>query len=224
MDGEDIVRIEFKPFEFYTEVHLVELTGESALSLEELFHYLKTLGGSVIYCHTFQTLLMHHFITDGFRNDFAQWVIDAIGDDELGERLASIDLIEYTSIRAYREKMIEIMEEHFEKCPECVSRKAQEARRFFFCNSISFAVRTGRTANSLEEFANHLRRSSRSSVFFHFIESRLRVGVPINDFSVWLSQSFGMNDLAKKINALDPYVRTLDELKDEISALVEKEL
>ena len=214
----------FEPFEFFTEVQLVEVTGKSALNLNDLLEHLKTVSGSVIYCHTFRTMMMHHFITNGFRNDFAFWVMDALGDDALSERLSSIDLIEHTTVRSYREKMIQIIEEHLAAQPGAGERNAREEDRFFLCHAHSFVVSTGRVAHSLEEFANHLARCSNNSIFFHFIEARLRVGAPINDFSLWVAQSLDNLPLAKKINTLDPYVVTLNDLKDQIRTLVEKEL
>ena len=180
---------EYQPFEFFNEAHLVEVTKDTAKNLKEMLHHLKNVSGSVIYCHTFQTMLRHHFITTGFRNDFAQWVIDAFGDEELGERLSSIDLIEYTTIRDYRNKMIEIVGDHLGRNNGIASRPAREGHRFFFCSSMSFMIPTGRVAHDLRQFAEHLRQCSNSSVFFHFIEARLRVGLPLNDYSVWLIQS-----------------------------------
>jgi len=216
--------IEFRPFQFYTQLRLIEMTGERANTLGQLLEYLKTVSGSVIYCHTFQTMLQHHFITSGFRNDFALWVEDAIGDRELGERLAAIDQIEYTTIRSYREKMIEIVEDHISKDKSMTKRKARKNQDFFLCSCLSFVIPTNREAHSLEEFSNHLQRCSNSSIFFHFVEARLRVGTLQNDFSVWLIQSLGMKELADKINALDPYACSLGQLKEKIVELVETEL
>jgi len=214
----------FRPFQFYTEMCLIQMTGERAINLAGLLERLKEVSGSVIYCHTFQTMLLHHFITTGFRNDFAIWVEDALGDNELAERLSSIDLIEYTTIRSYREKMIGIIEDHLKKNPSATKRTVREGREFSFCSSLSFVIPSNREAHSLENFANHLRRCSTNSMFFHFIEARLRVGMPVNDFSVWLAGSMGMDKLAERINNLNPYSRTMDGLRERILELVEIEL
>ena len=55
-----------------------------------------------IFYHTFQTLGQHHFLTEGFSNDFAQWVLAALNQAELAERLASIDIRDYVSIAELR--------------------------------------------------------------------------------------------------------------------------
>lgn len=224
MNASAALNTERGPFNFFTEVQLVEATGETAVNLTELLHHLETASGSVIFCHTFRTLNVHHFIIEGFQNDFAFWVGDALGDDELSERLSSIDLVEYTTIRSFRERMIEIIKEHIEKNPASASRSARDEDRFFFCSAHSFVLPSGRRANNLEELANHIGRCSQNSLFFHFIEARLRVGEPINDFSVWIAQTIQNQQLADSVNALNPYIYTLDQLRSKIISLIETEI
>jgi hypothetical protein len=59
------------------------------------------------------------------------------------------------------------------------------------------------------------------SLYFHFMESRLRLGRQTNDFSHWLVGR-GEHELARLINELNPYTRTLDELKADIASLRRK--
>ena len=61
-------------------------------------------------------------------------------------------------------------------------------------------------------------RISKNSLFFHFLEARLRLGRNSNDFSDWL-QAQGEPDLASSINKLNPYEVTLDELRTQIAQL-----
>jgi hypothetical protein len=60
-----------------------------------------------------------------------------------------------------------------------------------------------------------LPKVSKNSLFFHFLEARLRLGRPSNDFSDWLAAQ-GEEQLAQAISALNPYEVTLDELNEEI--------
>ena len=55
-----------------------------------------------IFQHTFQTLQEHHYIEEGFSNDFAHWAFASCNEIELAERLSSVDVREYTSIKALR--------------------------------------------------------------------------------------------------------------------------
>ena len=54
-----------------------------------------------------------------------------------------------------------------------------------------------------------------ASLYFHFFEARLRLGRRTSDFSRWLRER-DRGDLADAINGLNPYIRTLNELKQDI--------
>jgi hypothetical protein len=79
-------------------------------------------------------------------------------------------------------------------------------------------VPTGFVAGSVSEFVDSLASVTNDCLYFHFFEARLRLERPTNDFSQWL-RDLGQTRLAAKIDALNPYAMTLDELKHEIVAL-----
>jgi hypothetical protein len=58
------------------------------------------------------------------------------------------------------------------------------------------------------------------ALYFHFFEARLRLERRTNDFSAWLG-SIGETELAERIDRLNPYDYTLDELKQKIIELAE---
>jgi hypothetical protein len=74
---------------------------------------------------------------------------------------------------------------------------------------------TGIVADGVADFFRKLPKVSNVSLFFHFFEARLRLGRPTNDFSSWLANC-GEPELARAIDSLDPYITTLDELKQQI--------
>ena len=43
----------------------------------ELNAALAEASDAAMFYHTFQTIRQHHFLTEGFSNDFAQWVLAA---------------------------------------------------------------------------------------------------------------------------------------------------
>ena len=63
-----------------------------------------------------------------------------------------------------------------------------------------------------------MKKLSSASLYFHFFEARLRLGRRTSDFSRWLTDR-GRADLASAIDALNPYVRSLDELRRDIVQL-----
>jgi hypothetical protein len=205
-------------FHFKTELRLVQLTGRRARNIRQLLAHLKKVPGSSIFYHTHQRLLEHHFEKPTGHNDFALWVEEALQEDALGERLAFIDLRDFTSVRQLRDTIISIIESQLERDGNIRSRQAPPGEEFHFCRSKSFVVSTGKVANSVAEFFRLLPSVSNDSLYFHFIESRLRLDLRTNDFSRWL-EDCGENELARGINSLNPYVRTLDELKADMISL-----
>ena len=206
-----------EPFRFYTERRLVRLTGRRARTLAELIRHVDEVSGSSIFYHTHHMYLAHHFLKPLFSNDFASWVTGALQERELGERLAAIDLLAYPAIRPLREAILEAMTRTSGTQPE-LGRACPPGDEFHFCESQSFVVPTGLEAAGVPEFFAAVPHISTESLYYHFLEARLRLERPTNDFSHWLGLH-GAQPLADAIDRLDPYSMTLDELKARIVAL-----
>ncbi len=213
-----------EPFRFYTRWHLSELLGIKASNLGQLLEHIKNVPGSCIYHHTHRFLQQHQYLSPEPPNDFAYWVRGVLGDDELGERLASIDTIQYKTIRSLREKIVETIEEYLKGNPRANLRFAREDEQFHFIKSVSFIAPTNDTATDLREFAEALKKVTIDSIYFHIFEAHLRLEKGTNDFSNWLETSLQENGLAAKIARLDPYTYTLDGLRKTILKIVEKRL
>ena len=206
-----------KPFIFDTELRLVVLTGLKARSLRELRQTLKRVPGSSVFFHTHQEYLAHNFQKPVYYNDFAVWVSEVMREEALAEKLAAIDLLAFTTIRELRDEIVHTIADN----EAAASRDPYECRpeeAFHFQRSKSFVLPTGIVAHDVPEFFEKLRLISNASLYFHFFEARLRLGRRTSDFSRWLKDR-GCDDLASAIDGLNPYVRTLDELKQDIVAL-----
>ena len=101
-----------EPFVFYTRQHLTELTGLRATTLSQMIGLIRNVPGSCIYHHTHRFLQQHQHISPEPPNDFAYWVSNILVEEELGERLASIDVVQFTSIRQLREKIIQTIDSY----------------------------------------------------------------------------------------------------------------
>src|SRR5579863_4177853 len=119
-----------KPFYFNTSAHLLRLGGERATTLSELLSALRACPEDCIFQHTFRTLQEHHFIREGFSNDFAHWVFSACHEPGLAEQLAGLDVREFTSIGAVRERIVQIVEAYIRHNPRSGERAARET--FYF--------------------------------------------------------------------------------------------
>ncbi|MBN2831252.1 MAG: hypothetical protein JXL82_03115 [Candidatus Omnitrophica bacterium] len=213
-----------EPFRFHTRLHLTELTGLRAINLAQLASLTKDVPGACIYHHTHRFLQQHQYLSPEPPNDFAYWVTEILGEDELGEMLSSIDTIKYSTIRSLRDKIVETIESYLKGNPLAKMRFAREGEEFHFVKSVSFILPTDYTAGDLKEFAEILKKVTVDSIYFHIFESRLRLEKNNNDFSNWILTSVGNNALAEKISKLDPYTHTLEGLRSNLVDMVERQL
>lgn len=211
-----------EPFKFYTRLHLSELTGLRATTLGQLSELIKQVPDSCIYHHTHRFLQQHQYLSPEPPNDFAYWVTEVLGEDELGERLASIDTVQFSSIEDIRDKFIETIDAYLASHPLAKLRFAREGEEFHFIKSVSFILFTNYTARDLKEFVDILSRVTIDSIYFHIFESRLRLKKGANDFSNWIETSLGDKPLAVAISKLDPYTYTLEELRRTVIEIIRK--
>lgn len=209
------------PFRFHTRLHLSEIVGRKASNLLELVENLRTVPGSCIYHHTHRFLQQHQYLSPEPPNDFAYWVAYELGDTELGEKLASIDTVSFSSIRSLREKLISVIEEHVAKNPSSKRRFAEPGEEFYFIKSVSFVLPTNYVAYDLAEFKAMIEKITIDSIYYHVFEARLRLERGKNDFSFWLETSLGEGRIAEQISRLDPYTRTLEDLRAAIIKIIE---
>ncbi len=211
-----------EPFRFFNRVHLTELTGIKAKNLKELVDILKNAPDSIVYYHTHHFLEEHHYLTPEPANDFAVWVSAVLGEEVLGEKLASIDAFEFPVLGALRERIVNVIGEYISSGQEL--RKAPEGREFYFIKWVSVILPTPDAARDLREFVEALRKLSLGSLYFHIFESRLRLGKVTNDFSVWMKDSLEEQELAEAIEKVDPYTYTLEGVRSQLIKLVEKRI
>jgi Family of unknown function (DUF5752) len=211
-----------KPFYFNTSAHLLRITRQKSSTLTEFLGALRECPEGSIFQHTFRTLQEHHFIREGFSNDFAHWALSACNEPSLAEGLASVDVREFTSVEQLRERFIQIVDGFVQRFPAAATRIARET--FYFCASDSVVIPTSFVAHNLREFAEGLRGVSVHSIHHHFIESRLRIKLMSNDFSQWLHEDMGLTETARQLNRIDIYTRTLENVREQIVRVVERAL
>jgi small-conductance mechanosensitive channel len=216
------IKVATEPFQFSTRLDLKELTGLAARNLTELVSRLKEVPDAVVYYHTHSFVEEYQFLTPEPANDFALWVQDALGYDILAERLASIDTLEFPTIGGLKARIVGVIQDFLAQTSN--EREAPPGNEFHFIKSISIILPTPYAAHNLREFINVLRRISIGSLYFHIFEARLRLQRGTNDFSIWLEDCLGENELAEQIARLDPYNYTLENLRETIIRLCEKRL
>ncbi len=211
-----------EPFEFSTAGYLIRIANQRAGSIAELADGVAECTDASIFHHTFHTLGQHHFLTEGFSNDFAQWTLASANRVELAEQLASLDVRDYVSLAEVRSDLNRMLKDFISAHPAAAEQTALE--QFYFCESVEIATPLGEQAASLAQFREHLANLSHASLYYHFIASRLRLQLRTNDFSAWFANGLGLTRLAERANRIDIYANTLDSARRALLAMVDREI
>jgi hypothetical protein len=83
---------------------------------------------------------------------------------------------------------------------------------------------TKHVAWGLEDFCRIIENIGVRSIHYHLIEARLRLGIRTNDFSHWTRTSLNRERLAKRIEDIDIYLHTLEEIRGIILQKVQEEM
>jgi hypothetical protein len=206
-------------FIFNTKLDQTLLLGARASTIEQLLAGVKSAPDSSIYFHTHRFLNQHQYLSPEPPNDFAYWASQILGDEILGERLWSVDIVRFHTIHELRQTLITILQSYLDWAPRII--ECQEGEEFHFMASRTFVLRTRYSALDLKEFAEVLGKVSVHSIYFHVFDAKLRLRNDENDFSRWF-RDLGKHELAEASRRLDPYSHTLDGLRRDLIALVTK--
>lgn len=209
------------PFVFMTSVQAVQLTGLRASSLSELHAGLTQVDGSSVYHHTHRFYRSHSHLSDTSFSDFAFWAGQNLKEEAVAERLATLDLRDYSTLRDLRQAILDVLESSRNQANHW-DRRVPPGLEFHFCRSTSLLLPTGYQASNLEEFLHALERIDTSCLYYHLIEAPLHLEADRpyrNDFSEWLSRLPGLREKADAIAGLDPYRWDLEELRKRLLAL-----
>lgn len=206
-------------FYFHTKMDQTLLLGVRAANVEQLLDGVRSVPDSSIYFHTHRFLVQHQYLSPEPPNDFAYWSANVLGDELLGERLWSVDIIRFESLHELRQQFIAILESHLALARR--SLECGDGEEFHFMAARTFVLPTRHVAHSLAEFAEILGKISVQSIYFHVFDARLRLKNDENDFSRWF-RGIGKTELADACRRLDPYSHTLDGLRQQLIGLAKR--
>ena len=208
-----------RPFRFDTEAVLTRMTNRRARSLGELREGLRIATGSMVFYHTYCSLLERHYVPGFPQNDFAHWVDRSLRMHALGERLAAVDVYDATDLQELRNRLVDVLDEHFAGGGEDPAAPADE--EFHFLDAVRVSSPTSFVAEDLATFREALTRVGVRSIYHHFLTARLRLGRRTNDFSVWLGESLNVPVLARAFERIDPAVGTLEDSRTRMVSLLD---
>lgn len=203
-----------EPFVFKKVVYLVEVTGRRARTLDELMRAIATVPTDSIGYHMHREFLAFKFAPIEYPNDFALWATRSLGDEILGEKLASLRVFTHRSLEGLRLELMRLLGEHLFAQPEAAGFTATPERAFHFLMARSVVLGCDRQARTVEELASVLAEIEASSLYFHLFETRFRGGKGReNDFAEWLHHGLGQEELAAKVAQIDPYMFSLEQAR-----------
>lgn len=192
-------------------------TGRVAHDLRELRDHLAEVPASSLRHHFVESLLRPSFDDPEFRNDFALWAHEALHEESLAERISAIDPFAHADGEALRGTLLDLVETHLDETG--APRRAPAGHEFQFLRSQLLLFSTSSSAATPEQLAQLAPRLSAGSVYFHFVEARLRPPVGSDDFSAWLAawNRRGAEGRAR-LATIDPAFGSLAELGERVSA------
>jgi Family of unknown function (DUF5752) len=198
-------------FVFQGCVQVCELLPHEAHDARELLEEIRRVPAESIFCHTSVLLVHRPPEPDAYPNDFALWADIELRDRRLTERLAAIDPFRLGSIEGVRAELVSTLEHHLQQLSAAPSR-AGEPFRFLQYHLVP--VPTGHEAGTLREFRDALTGVDASTLFFHIIEARYRLGRGRGDFAEWVDTVLGGHELAERLSHIDPYAGTLERVRE----------
>jgi hypothetical protein len=204
-------------FEFKQCISILKSTGKRARQLRELRHGIEGVSDKSLYHHTYQYFLKGHLLE--YTNDFAHWAGENLGERVLAEHLSSIDPYEFANINDLRLKLLDVIDRYLASFPE--PREVMPGGEFHFSETITMVFPMGITAHNLAEFLIGIRFADTGSLYYHFYDARSRLGGR-DDFSYWFGEVLERKELAEKIAAIDPFMHTMDGIRERIVAAVEE--
>lgn len=209
-----------EPFEFKQCVSISKSTGEKAAGLRELRDLLSKVSDESIFHHTYQYFLKGHILE--YTNDFAHWAGESLEERALAEHLSNVDPYDFKKISDLREELIRVIRVYLDNFPE--PREALPGNEFYFTETLTIIFPVGIRAKNLAEFLTAMKYIDIGSIYFHFFESRTRLGGETDDFSKWILDGFGKKVLAEKIRSIDPFMFNLEGIKAHIVDAIEEEV
>lgn len=193
-----------------------------ALNLRELRDRITICSENVLNHHFCETTLRPTFDDPEYRNDFAVWAKQSLGDRILAERLGIIDPYETDSIGDLRQLLLDIIEDRLSELVPWVPM-VRQGGEFYFMEATSVVFDTLERVSSPGKLSEAVRHMTNGSVYYHFLEALRRPPLQKDDFTAWLS---GIGEAGQPyleaIATIDPYFKTLGELRLELAMVLRK--
>ncbi len=207
-------------FEFRQYASVLKSTGRKAKTLRDLRNIIADVSDEAIFHHMHQYFLKGHVLQ--YTNDFAHWAGESLEERVLSEHLSNIDPYGFRKIGDLRQELLRVIDEYMAKF--LPPREAMPGDEFYFNQTITLVFPVGMRVQNLAEFLLAIKYADLGCIYYHFYEARTRLGTGVDDFSAWIASSLDNEDLAGRINAIDPFMHTIEGIREHIIEVVERDL
>ncbi|AET34004.1 DUF5752 family protein [Pyrobaculum ferrireducens] len=191
------------PFKFYTAYYISLYSKMRARTLRQLLQGIEAADANTLFHHLFHTIRSKHLIPPRYTNDFAHWVGEEVGDEELAAALSDISGAEPATIEDIRKELVAVLEPHADD-------RAGKSE-FVFVAMEPVVVETSYVAHTLADFLDLVEMVPGESIVYHFVTRRVLEGTGRNDFSIWLEKNFGLSEVAEALSRIDPLMYNSEE-------------
>ncbi len=204
------------PFEVKDCILLVRMSGLlPAVNLRELRDRLAVCTTNVLFHHFCETPLRSTFDNPDYRNDFAVWAYQYLGDRVLAERMGILDPYSFPSLEELRAEVLDILDERLSELT--MVPWARPGDEFLFKEATSIVIDTGERIADPQGLPQAIRGMTNGGVYYHFLEARRRAPVGMDDFSAWLAEcGEAYAPWVKALASIDYYFHTLTHLRADI--------
>lgn len=215
------------PLKFFRTSMLLEFAGKRASNLSELLEGIQTVDDLSIIYHMITPLFMSHQLISNRTNDFSIYVEEILQEKELGEHLTALDPYYIKNISALRTQLESGVRKFLSESPDILQDYRRTKFNFHTITRIVFPTRF--IATNLSELSIILEQVDSSCIYHHFVEPRVGIRVPldeqefVDDFSQWIAINTDNIDIAHRLNAFDPYLHTLEEIRHAILSILATE-
>jgi hypothetical protein len=208
-----------EPFEFKQCVSVVKSTGKKAKNLRQMRKLISQAGNECIFHHVHQYFLKGHILE--YTNDFAEWAGESLEERALAERLACIDPYSLKSVKEVKKELLREINAFLKDFPE--PHEVVIGNEFYFNETVNLVFPVGVKTKNLAEFLVAIEHIDAGSIYYHFYDSRVRLGEGVvDDFSRWIEHSLFRKNLADRIRDMDPFMHSIESIREHIREIVEE--
>lgn len=206
-------------FEFKQCVSIVKSTGQNAKNLSELRRLISRIDDESIFHHVYQYFLKGHMLE--YTNDFAEWAGESLEERALAERLTSIDPYTLKKVANVRKELLREIDAFLNDFPE--PHDVLSGNEFYFNETVNLSFPVGIKTKNLAEFLVAIEHIDAGSIYYHFYDSRVRLGEGVvDDFSRWIEHTLFRKKIADRIRALDPFMHSIESIRTHIRNILEE--